>query len=165
VTKPSTKPIPEPELPWSWHKSPGWKEQLERTKRWLTRVEKATHHIDKEDFLYAFYQNCFHIRDWLEEVISKGDLNSFIETTEELRLCADICNVTKHFSLSKPPWQGRELSIAREYVGHNQGWFEPDSRLVALSQGEKHDLLQLGRKCIDAWERFIVQQGLTNDNG
>ena len=52
----------------SYHRSAGWKGQLERVKRWHTRVKEAARNgsDDLEDFAYAFFQNAFHLRDWIK---------------------------------------------------------------------------------------------------
>lgn len=44
------------ELPWSLHKTGGWKAQLARVERWNHRLEHATNQHDTADFLYAFFQ-------------------------------------------------------------------------------------------------------------
>jgi|SRR5271166_5153971 len=59
-----------------------------------------------EDKVYGFFQNCHHLKDWLKEdpaLASLGNVEHFINQCSELRICADLCNATKHFRLTKPP--------------------------------------------------------------
>jgi hypothetical protein len=57
----------QPELGWSLHMTGGWESQLDRVKRWYHRASTATNSIDRFDFLYAFFENAFHLRDWLRD--------------------------------------------------------------------------------------------------
>ncbi len=146
----------ERELPWSWHRSPGLRGQLERVRRWHRRLIAASSREDVEDFLYAFFQNCYHLRDWLQPpAFDRGLVERLFDENVELRICRDICNMTKHFELSKLPFTGREPSLAREYAGIGRGWFEDDSNLVVLSAGEKYDALRLASRCLEIWEDFL----------
>ena len=56
---------------------------------------------DIEDFLFAFSQNCAHLRDWLltDKAIAQQDLDKFFATHDEMRVCQDICNATKHVAV------------------------------------------------------------------
>jgi hypothetical protein len=42
----------------------GWRGQLARVRRWHTRLRTAPPE-DYLDFLYAFFQNCDHLSDWI----------------------------------------------------------------------------------------------------
>lgn len=63
---------------------------------------------ETEDDIYAFFQNCYHIKDYLKnDPAYTKHTNSQIESyinryrTFALTLCADICNGLKHLSLSR----------------------------------------------------------------
>jgi hypothetical protein len=148
---PRSKP-PDPELPWSWHKSLGWRGQLARLRRWRRRLH-ATHDLQEaEDVLYAFFQNCYHFRDWLvaEAAVPQVDIDRLFAAHTELRLAGDICNATKHLTLSRPK-QPREFSLAREYRGPRRGWFglEESETFVVLSDGAKYEALELADTCME----------------
>jgi hypothetical protein len=117
--------------------------------------------LDVEDYLYAFFLNCFHLREWLQEarVVPQASIERLFRDNQELRLCQDIANATKHRSLVDPK-QSREFSLARVYVGKTKGWFEPDTALVVLSEGHQHDALELARRCLDLWDNFLTSNGL-----
>lgn len=78
-----------PELGWSLHMTGGWQTQLERVKRWYTRITSARNRIDKLDYFYAFFENAFHLRDWLlnSEEFDKKMINQLFEKKVEMRLC------------------------------------------------------------------------------
>ena len=146
----------ERELPWSWHRSPGWRGQFDRLRRWHERLHRAANPTDLEDYLYAFFQNCGHLRDWLPpEEFDPKSVAQLFDKSADLQLARDISNMTKHFELSRPAATGREPSLAREYVGRGRGCFGTDSSLVVLSRGEKHDALELAQRCLRAWKAFL----------
>jgi hypothetical protein len=105
----------------------------------------------EHDFLYAFFQNCHHLRHWLnaEGKVSGAEVDRFVAAHPELRLCRDICNGTKHLTISRPSLDAA-LAIGREYVpAHwpgtrphvNETWF-------VIAGGEKYDLFELADRCV-----------------
>lgn len=114
---------------------------------------------DLDDFMFAFFQNCFMLREWIKKTspLSKGDLDNLFNSTPELRICRDICNGTKHYSISKPSVDA-EFSILREYdpseaSGHRLRIIVQDKNHVADG---KYDLLELAGKCLRIWEGFLA---------
>jgi hypothetical protein len=136
--------------------------------RWHGRVQalgrRRAAHGDMEaehDFVYAFFQNCHHLRHWLEAdgAASGAELDRFIGAHPELRLCRDICNGTKHLRLSRPSLDA-DFSIGREYVpAHgpgarphvNETWF-------VIAGGEKRDLFELADRCLALWVSFTGER-------
>ena len=58
---------------------------------------------DAEDYLWAFFQNCWHIKDWIRNDPrvtneAKERVWEAVQTTRSLRLAADLANGSKHFS-------------------------------------------------------------------
>jgi len=127
-------------------------------RRWHHRLLEARSPEDAEDYLYAFFQNCYHLRDWIS---AEGgpSLDQLFESSDELRLCRDVCNMTKHLQLTRQPATGAEPSLAREYAGQGQGWFDDDSTLVVLSRGTKWDARELAGRCLAVWEEFLRSEG------
>jgi hypothetical protein len=92
--------------------------------------------VDAEDFLYAFFQNAHHLRDWSPAQRTKEEVDAFLNSHLATRICRDLANLTKHHELTRTPAQEYEPSILREYAGKNRGWFEGDSRLVVVTNYE-----------------------------
>ena len=139
---------------WSIHKNDGWRGQLERMRRWQIRVVQAANvgSPDLEDFIFVFFQNCYHLREWLEKTanVERKDLDALFAQTFDLRLCRDICNGTKHLTLNNASVDAA-FSIGREY--------DPSSpsghRFFIIANG-KYDLLDLTSRCLRAWDEFIA---------
>jgi hypothetical protein len=131
---------------WSTHRNGGWRGQLDRIHRWHARVVKAakTGSAELEDFIFVLFQNCHHLREWLEKTstIPKDEITAFFTKTKELRLCRDLCNGTKHMSL-KSASVDAGFSIGREYARH-----EPGGARMVLIADDKYDLLELASRCV-----------------
>lgn len=66
---------------------------------------------DAEDYLYAFFQNCYHLRDWLLGTYSQDAIDDFLKSTLPMRICRDVANLTKHFALD---WIKGDVALFRE---------------------------------------------------
>src|SRR5712692_9502414 len=91
---------------------PKYIEQLERVKRWYSRfkeISEGREHIPFADFyqddIFAFFQNCYHLKDWIKNDPSvahmKDLVEPFINQSEVLSICADLCNGLKHLTLDR----------------------------------------------------------------
>jgi hypothetical protein len=134
----------------------GWQTQLDRVRRWYHRASRTEDPTDRYDFLYAFFENAFHLRDWLidNNAVSGEDLRILFATNEDMRLCRDLANSHKHYSL-RDPSQPTPPSEAYEY-SPGTGNLGTDVSLVILSDGTKHDAFDLARRILLAWEDFIA---------
>jgi hypothetical protein len=141
--------------------SGGWQTQLDRVRRWCRRAANATDLADRRDYLYAFFENALHLRDWLHDTgaVPEANLKKFFEANVEMRLCRDLANSHKHYSLRRPsqiipPAEIREYSPA-------SGNLNSDVSLMILSDGRKYDPFDLGKRILQLWEAFIMDCGLT----
>ena len=137
---------------WSIHKNDGWRGQLERIHRWYSRVVQAANagDGDLEDFIFTFFQNCYHLREWMQRTsdVSRSDVDALFTQTPELRLCRDICNGTKHLTLRDASVDAH-FSIGREY---NPG--SPSGYRLFLIADDKYDLLELASRCVEILDAF-----------
>lgn len=84
-------------------------------KQWYERIKRIGQRIPNEpelrdylDEVYAFFQNCHHLKDWImnDDAITpqpRDRVEDFINRNECMRLCADLCNGSKHLKLTKKP--------------------------------------------------------------
>jgi hypothetical protein len=145
-------------LPWSWHKSPGYRGQLARLERWYERARHARDPQDIEDYLYALFQGCHHLGEWLPEAdFPSQRVRRFLDANVEMKVCRDLANVTKHRELTRPPATKAEPTIARVYVAGGRGWFGSDAALVVLTDvsDRPYDLLELAGLCLTLWREFL----------
>jgi hypothetical protein len=133
----------------------GWQTQLDRVRRWCRRASNATDPTDRCDFLYAFFESALHLRDWLKDTgaVPEAALQTFFATNEEMRLCRDLANSHKHYSLNRPS-QSNPPSEIREY-SPSTGNLGTDVSLMILSDGQKHDAFDLAKRILQLWEGFV----------
>lgn len=150
-----------PAINWSLHMNDGWKAQYERVFRWYDRVFNCKSEIDRRDFMYAFFENAFHLRDWLIDtgIVNKDTLYNFFDSKTEMRLCRDLANAHKHYSINQPS-QSAPPSEVQEYSPGN-GDFGSDYSLVILSEGKHHNAYELATKIMASWD-FFIKENLVN---
>ena len=137
---------------WSIHKNDGWRGQLERVHRWHDRMTHSAKigSRDLEDFAFVFFQNCYHLREWLlkTSIFPRSDVAELFSQTKELRLCRDICNGTKHLTIKHPSIDA-DFSIGREY----DPWSVSRYRLFLIAD-DKYDILELAARCVKILDEF-----------
>ena len=143
-----------------------YEEQLARAKRYLERFSKINDGIphtqespNYDDDIYAFFQNCYHLKDWIKNDPSCKkwtDVESFINLNEELKLCADICNGLKHLKLTSPrSTENPEFSSRR--ISLNLGGTPVIAIKYELTTNSGNiDAFELAKKCIPIWESYIA---------
>lgn len=136
----------------------GWQSQFSRMCRWHDRLRDAAP-SDKIDFLYAFFENAFHLRDWLVDTgaLQSTNIDRFFAQSAVMRLCRDIANAHKHHSISRPS-QPTPFTELREYAPYGGGNLTDSESLSIISDGEKYDAFDLAASVRCAWELFLKQQ-------
>jgi hypothetical protein len=143
-----------PVLGWSLHMTGGWQAHLERVERWYRRAALAKEAHDQLDFLLAFFETSFSLRDWLLDTgaVSQKEMEALFAKHVELRINRDLANSFKHHSISRHS-QEQPPSIAIEYAPEFPT-YRDDSRLVILNEGIKYDALSLAKRCVSIWMEF-----------
>jgi hypothetical protein len=148
-----------------------WQEQYQRVLRWLRRIEQpAEGEIDADeygDFLYSFFQNCWHLKDWIKNDSSlpqdmRDEIVREAHKIESLQFCADLANRTKHLTLDKfsrknaTLWQIDSIKIGDAKTG------EPLSEAkigFVIASPEVPDALgtatDLVRQAVKDWEQLL----------
>lgn len=156
-----------------------WTEQWRRVTRWFRRSEKIKKKAEvKEldegdiDVLIAFFQNCYHLRDWISDSRPdlKPKLDRFFEQHFEMRTCRNICDGYKHKRLTSGKHPDPDFNLYREY-DYFQSDAEP-SRSPLLyriafaydNDIKKYDLFVFTEICFHLWEEFISKEMSTSAN-
>jgi len=108
--------------------SEGWRDQYQRMLRSRDRLTEAAGPSsigsdEARDRLYHFFQDAFHLRDWLynsddpavsaKAAVLKGN-NNHIKATPTLALCADVCNGIKHLKLTTTQTGDQTTTVASQ---------------------------------------------------
>jgi hypothetical protein len=87
----------------------GYRHQLDRARRFLDRMEQPVDDMDDggmtdvdfQDMVWAFFQNCWHAKDWVanDRNVPRAARNGVIAmalASVPLKVCEQLCNGTKH---------------------------------------------------------------------
>jgi hypothetical protein len=140
-------------------------EQWERVKRWWTRVHEVSHgrsHVFDPDFgedeIFAFFLNCYHLKDWIKNDSSSGDLKDLVEDyinkSLALSICADLCNGLKH--LKRDSTRGKNAKFGpstHQILDVNSSTIAITSTIVTDSGS--FDAFEIASQCLVEWENFF----------
>lgn len=150
-------------------------EQYERTKRWYERFRALNsgrpHEVPSDNYvdeIYAFFMNCYHIKDWIKADLSvsaaiRETVEGHINSSQPLRLCADVCNSLKHFRLTRPR-SDENPAFGRKRFALSLGVGQPTTiglKYEVTTNTGPVDAFQLATDCIAAWDAFFSANGLT----
>jgi hypothetical protein len=158
----------------------GWREQYDRMLRsyfLLTTVAAGRQWASSDearDAVVHFFQDAYHLKDWIKHDpgVTTSDVERLVTGSQPLRLCADLCNGTKHFGLGGkrklPPRTGDKAtaftgqSVAvRPGVAGPGGGPEPALHSWMLSSGGVHyDAVALAGDVVNEWEDWLEREGL-----
>lgn len=153
-----------------------YQEQMKRVERYYNRFKKVSDakqdiviSKETEDDIYAFFQNCYHLKDYLKNDTaytkhSDRDIEDYINNTFELKLCADICNGLKHLTLTNPrsgatPNFGKK--IVKMTVFDPMGGSSDDTKITSKVEikidhgGNHYDAFDIATKALGAWRNFV----------
>lgn len=126
-------------------------EQFERTKRWHARFKEINDGRDHnresdyyKDTVYAFFQNCWHLKDWIQNSDELGadktnELVGWFHGHTDMLICRDIANGSKHL-LIKDPSIDKNISIGKSQYSLSLGG-PPKIQVVYWIQTDKHGSL------------------------
>jgi hypothetical protein len=132
--------------------------------RWRERVRCAADGCEEYDFIHAFFQSCYHLRDWLvaTQSVTWDDLNTLFDSSIELQLYRDICNATKHLKYDRPSIEPEPM-IARDYDPRSPSATELRLYSVTASGQQTHrSISALMDRCVAAWDAFLLRKGSRN---
>ena len=152
------------------HKS--YVEQYQRVKRWYNRLvviyEGIEHKVNSEyyqDEMYAFFQNCYHLKDWLKNDpkiwwVLGNALEGFVsgdKSPQCMRICGDLCNGSKHMVITRKPKIDKNTSVKSRDYGLQLGG---EVAIVSVKyniecQGKTYDALSLAQCCMKEWDKFM----------
>jgi hypothetical protein len=148
-----------------------YREQWDRTVRWLERLHQADPNRDRdeyEDLLWACVQNCWHLKDWIINDPSFPDvhprckhygkwkqmpsglvcLECEVRAKPNLTICADIANRTKHYHLRG----GGAERLGKISVGASTAI----DYFFVLPDGTEFPALEVVEKALDEWRDLLT---------
>jgi hypothetical protein len=151
-----------------------YRAQYDRMRRWYERFvaldQGRIHDMPSEyylDEIYAFFMNCYHLKDWLRNDSSvathvQQSVETHVNSNRSLRLCADICNSLKHLQLTSSR-SGENPDFGKKQFSVSLGPGLPTTislKYEVDTSSGPIDAFDLATECIGAWETFLTLNGL-----
>jgi hypothetical protein len=145
---------------------PAHTEQLRRVKRYLTRIENQNRDAtDYDDDLWSFFQNCWHLKDWVKNDPDVSE--SLSETIEEIVkkyphiiVCADLANRTKHLRLNCPPRVDAQFKQRNVTLHVGNPTTSESEHIITRGDGTRMIALAVARKAVEEWLEIFATHGL-----
>ncbi len=150
----------------------GFRNQYARMLRWFERFRRITEgqehtvNVDcHEDTMRAFFENCYHLKDWVANDqtsrISREEVEGFIDHTPCVRLCADIANGNKHLALTHKPRSGKNPTHGPRHFTLSPGDGLPLGQVnyAINTEGDSLDAFHLVKDRVEAWKAFLETHG------
>ena len=137
----------------------GYRNQLDRARRFLERIEGPhSNDVAFQDMVWAFFQNCYHVRDWVCNDPLLGDLQvksilAKASRSLSLQRCGDLCNGTKH--LREKPTRHSHVDIVI-----TPGEQSEIDCIIDVGCNQQISAKQLARECVAEWERIFQSEEL-----
>jgi len=150
-------------------------EQFKRIERWYKELKKGhlgspkscfDNDIYYEDLLYAFFQNCFHLQDWLinSNVITKEEGRIFIESHKDMKICRDLCNASKHLVFNETASIDRNIRAEVKQVSLSMDLGTGKSRIsnvyIIRADGGVYHAFDVATRCLGLWKKILENKGL-----
>ncbi len=144
-----------------------WMRMLRSLERMQAPPTSSFVYADVEDAVVHFFQDAWHLKDWLLKDPASGalvdaDIEGEVNRVLELKIVADVANATKHLGLS-PKWKPRTGNL-NTALGVLTFGGDPtvgmDSSFDIRSGDERYDALSVAVGAVGAWRRYLESKGL-----
>jgi hypothetical protein len=149
-----------------------YQEQLDRVRRWYQRFKEISEgrpHDRASDYyqddVYAFFMNCYHLKEWIKNDPAHSPLGASVETfisnNPDMALCADICNGIKHLTRNRNPRTAENPKFGNRKFKVGVG---TETTTIAVeytinTTSGPVNAFDLATRCLRAWDDYI-----TNDS-
>lgn len=148
-----------------------WEEQFLMMKRWYYRLRGdedifGLKTIYREDFFIAFFITCNHFREWLvkNKIITNGELKKYVAQYDELELCREIADFSKHVKLWPNHKDQKTEVIGKKIVtvpSEGSTYFESVLKIKSPGRNiETYNTFELVEECMNIWGNFLLSKSL-----
>ena len=146
-----------------------WRDQWERVERRLNDVRAVYRGAPggtpaAVDAVQSFFESVHHLKDWLgndpTSPLTRADGDALIESSNELKLCADLANGSKHFGLTRTRTGDLGTDVTRNDATVFVGTGTSAHRFYIESRGVELDVLDVAEVAVATWAHHLATKGL-----
>jgi hypothetical protein len=115
------------------------------------------------DDLQHFFQDCWHLKDWIKNDSSAGigaNIESEVDAHKALRIVADLANGSKHLARNRPGREGADVTSTNVTVHLVQAKPIDVECIVTLADGSTLSVKDLVRDAFASWQAILHKIGL-----
>lgn len=140
----------------------GWQAQYERMQRSYARLsESHVSSIDYDDDLQHFFQDCWHLKDWIKNdglVRLTSDIENEVQSHKVLRIVADLANGCKHLR-RRSDREGAYVTSKNVTVHLGQSRGVDVVHVVTLGDGTTLSAQAVATQACEAWDAVLRKHG------
>lgn len=144
----------------------GWYPQYELMKRSYARLSKTyASSIEYDDDLQHFFQDCWHLKDWIKNDTSvtkrlRDAIEGEVKAHKSLRIAADLANGCKH--LARTTNREGAYVTSKSVTAHlGQACGVDVFHIITLNDGSTLSAQDVAKDAIGAWDAVLRKCGLT----
>jgi hypothetical protein len=148
------------------HVMPAYTEQFRRVKRYLARIENQSRDsTDYDDDLWSFFQNCWHLKDWIKNdpdisASVSEQIEDIVDNHPNIVICADLANGTKHSRLDRKGRVGAQFTERNVTVHLGNPTTSESEHIITLQDGTQVVALDVAKKAVEEWQTIFATHGL-----
>ncbi len=142
-----------------------WRAHYERLKRSFARIlQPYQSSVAYDDDLQHFFQDCFHLKDWIKNDPASGAASQ-IETEmlaeRPLRIAADLANAAKHLARTTHR-EGAYVTSTNVAIHLGQNKPTDIEYIVTLADGSTVVAQQVAKDAMASWAAVLARVGLNS---
>lgn len=141
-----------------------WNSQHERMQRTYARLSnRYVSSIDYDDDLRHFFQDCWHLKDWIKNdtnvpAVLRASIETEVGALMPLRIAADLANGCKHIDHTRTNREGAYVTSVSVTISPGQG--VESFHTITLDDGSTLSGQDLATNAFAAWAELLKKLGL-----
>jgi len=142
----------------------GWYSQYERMHRTYARPSnRYVSSIDYDDDLRHFFQDCWHLKDWIKNDTNvapavRDAIEMEVSALRPLRIAADLANGCKHIDHSRTNREGAYVTSISVTISPGRG--AESQHTITLDDGSTLSAQDVATQAFAAWDAVLRKIGL-----
>ena len=131
----------------------------------LSRLEYDNYgSINYDDNLYSFFQNCWHLKDWIknDDKIDKAvrdNIENIVKNYPNIMISCDIANASKHLKLSTSR-VGADVTSRSVTVTLDDVSKSTCAHKISLDDGSEVIAQEVAKQAVEEWKEILERNGI-----